>query len=117
MLNRRLENKLKIEVDKMSTAMKMDDLKEQIGTYVKDEPDLIAILTPVGIGSNNAPTKKNKYFKVGEVQVPASALKEEYHGSVLPKGVNIKTIAFIPRELASDELLSIVDKVKTCNSE
>ena len=96
----------------MSTAIKMNDLKKQIETYVKDAPDLIAILTPVGIGSNNAPTKKNKYFKVGEVQVPASALKEEYHGSVLPKGVNIKTIAFIPRELASDELLNIVDKVE-----
>lgn len=100
----------------MSTAMKMNDLKEQIERYVKDEPDLIAILTPVGIGTNSAPTKKNKYFKVGEVQVPTSVLKEEYRGSVLPNGINIKTIAFVPRELASDELLNIVDKVKTCNS-
>jgi hypothetical protein len=96
----------------MSTAMKMEDLKEQIDAYVKDEPDLIPILTSVGIGVNNAPTKKNKYFKVGEVQVPASALKEEYRTSVLPHGVNIKTIAFIPRHLASDELLRIVDGVE-----
>ena len=98
--------------DKMSTAMTMEELKKQIETYTEDEPELIPILTQVGIGSHNAPTKKNNFFKAGEVRVPASALKEEYQGSVLPKEVNIKTIAFIPRHLASDELLRIVDEVE-----
>ncbi len=95
----------------MATAITMKILKEEMETYIKTDPDLIPILTQVGIGTHKAPSGKNRFFKAGEVRVPASALKEEYQGSVLPKEVNIKTIAFIPRHLASDKLLHIVDNI------
>jgi hypothetical protein len=95
----------------MPTAITMDELKQQVEKYATDEPELIAILTQVGIGTHNAPTKKNKFFKFGDVRIPASALKEEYQNSVLPKEVNIKTLAFIPRSIASDELLHLIDDV------
>lgn len=94
----------------MVTAIHMDNLYAEIVEYAESEPELIPVFLDVGIGQHRAPSKKIPFFRVGEIRVPETVLKEDLRDCVFPANINIVVIAFIPKNKASTELLNVVEK-------
>ncbi len=91
----------------------MENFKESTIKFVDKHPDLIPIAIDTEYGAHYAPSKKKKYFVVGEVRIPAEAFKPELREclTTVHKCI-IKTFVFIPKDMASDKLLSLLEDRK-----
>lgn len=83
----------------------IQELSESTKLLAEEQPELIAVLLE-NSGTFAVPSKKNKFFKLGNNILPMDLIKSEYHKDIrdFEGKIILKTIVLIPPEIASDKL-------------
>ncbi len=97
----------------MANVSSMKELSRVAKEWTDSEEnrDMIPVFLDHGSGMHYAPSKKVNSFRMGELTAPAGLFKEELRGDLRTvRNLTIRVLAFIPRELASDEVIKIAEK-------